>query len=104
MPKNMIKEKILSIIDKKVSTQPMDYPSAGSIFKRGKLLPAKIIDELGLKGIRYNDAQISNKHAGFIINLKNACSDDVMHLVKLINNIVYKIYKMKFKLEIELVK
>lgn len=104
MPKNMLKEKILSIINKKISTQPMEHPSAGSIFKRGKLLPAKIIDELGLKGIRYNGAQISNKHAGFIINLENACSDDVLYLIKLINNLVYKIYKIKFKLEIELVK
>ena len=104
MEKILIKEKIVSIINKKIFTQPMNYPSAGSVFKRGKYIPAKLIDDLGLKGIRYNDAQISTKHAGFIVNLGNACKNDVVHLINLINNIVYKIYKTKFELEIELVK
>ena len=71
----------------KKEKQPLEYFSAGSIYKRGNdFYPAKIIDELGFKGVSINDAEISTKHAGFIVNKKNATFDDVICLMKMIEN------------------
>lgn len=68
--------------------QPYNLPSAGSVFKRNvDIIPAKIIDDLGLKGIRIGGAMISTKHAGFIVNVDNAKSDDVNKLINLIKKI-----------------
>lgn len=65
-------------------SQPLDKPSAGSVFKRGKLLPAKIIDEFSLKGSKIGGAEISQKHAGFIVNIGSAKSADVRALISFI--------------------
>ena len=62
-----------------------------------------MIDDLGLKGYRIGGAEISNKHAGFIVNLGNARSKDVQNIIQYINNKVYKIYKIRLELEIEYV-
>lgn len=62
--------------------QPIDKPSAGSVFKRGEnFIAAKLIDECGLKGYKIGGAQISDKHAGFIINTGNATAKDVLDLI-----------------------
>ena len=80
-----IEEKMNNNFSLKKISQPYDKPSAGSIFKRkNELYPAKIIDELGLKGLRIGDAMISKKHAGFIINMGAATSRDVINLIKLL--------------------
>lgn len=100
---SLIHDRIVSAINKKVSTQPLDYPSAGSVFKRGEIIPAKVIDELGLKGVSVGDAQISTKHSGFIINLGCAKSDDVKSLINLINNKVKKEFNTTLAPEIEFV-
>ena len=56
--------------------QPIEYPSAGSTFKRGNdFITAKLIDECGLKGYQIGGAQVSEKHAGFIINKENATAE-----------------------------
>ena len=69
------------------STQPLNYPSAGSIFKRkNDIIPAKLIDSFNLKGIRIGGAEISKKHAGFIVNVDNAKSIDVRALIGYIKN------------------
>jgi len=83
-------------------TQPTE-PSAGSIFKRprAELIPAKAIDDLGLKGTRIGGASISRKHAGFIINEGGATSKDVCELIKVIRSAVYKKHKVKLELEIK---
>ena len=84
-----IKKRMDCAIEKKKSTQPLEFASAGSVFKRGKIIPAKTIDEIGLKGTRIGDAEISTKHAGFIVNLGNATSKDVKELIALIKEKVY---------------
>jgi len=99
----LIKKRISNAVHKKVSTQPINYPSAGSVFKRGNLIPAKIIDELGLKGTRIGDAQISTKHAGFIVNLGNATSNDVKQLIKLVQTKVFENYGYVLQSEIEII-
>lgn len=107
LPKVDLKEsksKIVETIDKKIMSQPLDKPSAGSIFVRSSdYIPSKIIDELGLKGLSHGGASISKKHAGFIVNDNNATSEDVKHLINTINETVFDKYNTTFDLELEIV-
>ncbi len=65
--------------------QPLEYPSAGSVFKRGNgFITAKLIEEAGLKGMSVGGAQVSEKHAGFIINRGGATAKDVLSLIDII--------------------
>ena len=83
--------------------QPIEYPNAGSTFKRGEdFITAKLIDEVGLKGYSIGDAQISEKHAGFIINKGNATAQEVLDLVKYTQDKVYEKFGKKIELEIEI--
>lgn len=92
---NLMKE--YSIARKK--TQPLEYPNAGSTFKRVEgQITAKLIDECGLKGFSVGDAEISTKHAGFVINKGNATSNDILKLVEYVKDRV----KEKFNVDIEL--
>ena len=100
---DLIKERMMSALEKKKSTQPLNYPSAGSVFKRGNIIPAKVIDELGLKSTRIGGAEISTKHAGFIVNLGNATSEDVKQLIALIKERVYTETGENLEPEIEFV-
>ena len=102
--KSLIKAKITETISKKSSTQPLNSPSAGSIFKRSNIIPARVIDELGLKGLSIGDAQISLKHSGFIINTGNATCKDVKNLIEIIKKEVYLTYGEILEEEIEFVK
>ena len=78
-------------------------PSAGSVFKRGTdYITAKLIDECGLKGYQIGGAMVSDKHAGFIVNKGNATAEDVIQLVKCIQDTVYKKKGKKIELEIEI--
>ena len=75
---------------KKCESQPCDLPNLGSVFKRvmGEeiIYPAKLIDNLGLKGVKINGAEVSRKHAGFIVNAGNATSGDVLALVEFLES------------------
>ena len=69
--------------------QPLEHPSAGSTFKRPEgLFAAKLIDDCGLRGLRVGDAQVSEKHAGFIVNLGGATASDVLALMDEVVRIV----------------
>ncbi len=84
--------------------QPIEYPSAGSTFKRGEdFITAKLIDEAGLKGYSVGDAEVSTKHAGFLINKGNATSEDVLKLVKYVQEKVYEKFGKKIELEVEII-
>ena len=73
-----IEEKINEFGKQRKAKQPLEYPNAGSTFKRGEgYITAKLIDECGLKGYSIGGAQVSEKHAGFIINKCNATSKDI---------------------------
>ncbi|MBE6610985.1 MAG: UDP-N-acetylmuramate dehydrogenase [Ruminococcaceae bacterium] len=81
--------------------QPLEFPSAGSTFKRGNgFITAQIIDEAGLKGRRVGGAQVSEKHAGFIINRGGATAEDVLALVKIIKTEVYEKFGKTIECEI----
>ena len=84
--------------------QPLEYPSAGSTFKRENgIITAKLIDEAGLKGYSIGGAQISEKHAGFIINKGNATSKDIIELIDFVKKKIYEKYNIKIKEEIEII-
>lgn len=100
--KEQIKEKINEYAKYRKEKQPIEYPSAGSTFKRGEdFITAKLIDEVGLKGYSVGGAQISEKHAGFIINTGEATSQDVLDLVKHTKEKVYEKFKKNIELEIK---
>lgn len=85
--------------------QPIEYPSAGSTFKRGTdFITAKLIDDCGLKGYQIGGAQISEKHAGFIINKENATAEDVIKLMEYTKEKVYNKFGKEIEAEIEILK
>ena len=102
--KENIKNKLDENLQSRKEKQPIEYPSAGSTFKRGEdFITAKLIDECGLKGYTIGGAQVSEKHAGFIINKNNATAEDVINLIKHVTEIVYEKTGKKINLEIEII-
>lgn len=102
--KSLIKKRINEAITKKSTTQPLNHPSAGSVFKRSTIIPAKVIDDLGLKGTKIGGAEVSTKHAGFIVNTNTATSKDVKDLINLIKEKVKSATNVDLETEIEFVK
>ena len=99
-----IKEKMNEYAKYRKEKQPIEYPSAGSTFKRGKdYITAKLIDEAGLKGYSIGGAVVSTKHSGFVINKGNATAKDVLDLVKYIKDTIEEKFDKKIELEIEIV-
>ena len=93
------------LLKKRKNSQPYDMPCAGSVFKRlcdGEIAVSKMIDEMGLKGFSVGGAQISTKHAGFIVNNAQATCKDVLDLVKYIRKKVKSSFGYDLELEIEL--
>ena len=84
-----------------MNSQPLDLPSAGSVFKRPSVgFSSKYIDDAGLKGKRIGDAMVSHKHAGFIVNMENASSKDINSLIEYIKKEVYNKYNVRLEEEI----
>lgn len=87
--KSAIKAQMEDIMGRRKSKQPLEYPSAGSVFKRPEgAFAGTLIEQCGLKGKTVGGAQVSEKHAGFIINVGGATCDDVMELVKVVQDTV----------------
>ena len=83
--KESIKSKMDDYMFRRTSKQPLDFPSAGSVFKRPQgNFAGTLIEKCGLKGTRVGGAEVSQKHAGFIINADNATCKDVEELIKLV--------------------
>lgn len=102
--KQEIQEKMNSYLAKRKEKQPLEYPSAGSSFKRKDgIITAKLIDECGLKGYQIGGAKVSEKHSGFIINYDNATAKDVLELIKYVKEKVYEKFKVKIQEEIKIV-
>jgi UDP-N-acetylmuramate dehydrogenase len=88
---NEIREKMRQLQAKRSASQPLDKPSAGSAFKRpSQGYAAALIDQAGLKGYRVGDAAVSEKHAGFAVNLGNATAQDVKNLLQQVSDIVFE--------------
>ena len=99
-----IERKMSNFLNQRKEKQPIEYPSAGSTFKRGeKFITAKLIDECGLKGYQIGGAQISEKHAGFIINKNNATSKDILDLIKYTKKKVFEKFGVQIEEEVEII-
>ncbi|MCR5175936.1 MAG: UDP-N-acetylmuramate dehydrogenase [Anaerovibrio sp.] len=86
------------------SKQPLEMPSAGSTFKRPEgYYAGTLIDSTGLKGLQVGGAQISNKHAGFVVNSGNATAQDVLDLIKEVQDRVYKEKGVKLYPEVRII-
>lgn len=102
------KEKILEVIrdrkDRRILSQPLEYPSAGSVFRNPDNIPAgKIIEDIGFKGKNVGDAYVSEKHANFIINKGKAKGIDVIALTDMIKKEVKEKYDIDLIMEQEIV-
>ena len=98
-----IKEKMEEYANYRKEKQPIEYPSAASTFKRGAdFITAKLIDEAGLKGYSIGGAEVSSKHAGFIINKGNATAKDILELIEYVKYKVEEKFNKKIELEIEI--
>lgn len=99
-----IKAKMDEYANFRKEKQPIEYASAGSTFKRGKdFITAKLIDEAGLKGLKVGDAEVSTKHAGFIINKGNATAKDILTLIEKVKEEVQKKFGKNIELEVEII-
>lgn len=100
--KDEIKAKMDDYAQQRKEKQPISLPSAGSTFKRGTdFVTAKVIDECELKGFSIGDAQVSTKHAGFVVNNGNATAEDVLRLIEHVQKVVLEKTGKKIELEIE---
>lgn len=96
--KSEIESKMRELMGRRIDKQPLEYPSAGSVFKRPEgYFAGALIEQSGLKGKRIGGAMVSEKHAGFIINYDNATTTDILELVKYCQATV----KDKFGVELE---
>lgn len=99
-----IKSKIEELRKMRIEKQPVDMPSAGSTFKRGNdFISAQLIDEAGLKGYSIGGAEVSKKHAGFIVNKGNATADDILKLIDYVIKTVYEKFGKVLELEVEVI-
>lgn len=101
--KSLIRARIQELQKLRSDKQPLNMPSAGSVFKHiGEIYPAQVLDEMGLKGLAVGGAEVSTKHAGFIVNRGNATAKDVLQLVEEIKGRVKS--ERNLDLEMEIVK
>ena len=99
-----IKEKMEENKKARIEKQPIDMPSAGSTFKRGTdFITAKLIDECGLKGYQIGGAKVSEKHAGFLINIGNATAEDMLELITYVKEQVKEKFGKTIELEIKII-
>lgn len=97
--KSRIRARMEELAEKRKEKQPLEYPSAGSTFKRPEgWFAGKLIEDAGLKGFSVGGAQVSEKHCGFIINRENATSSDIIELCRQVRDKV----KAKFGVELEM--
>ena len=86
------------------SKQPLEYPSAGSTFKRPEgYFAGTLIDKTGLKGLRVGDAMVSTKHAGFVVNAGNAKAADVLNLIDEVKRRVYEAHGVTLNPEVRII-
>lgn len=101
-------DKIKAVMDdltyKRESKQPLEYPSCGSVFKRPKgYYAGKLIQDSDLQGYKIGGAEVSTKHAGFIVNKDNATANDYIKLIKHIQAVVKDKYNVELELEVKIV-
>lgn len=102
-PEVAIREKMQELMAKRCVSQPLDLPSAGSAFKRPAVgYAAALIDQAGLKGFQIGGAAVSEKHAGFVVNLGGATAGDVRALLQAVADRVQEIHGVKLEPEVRI--
>jgi len=102
--KEAIEDVIKDRRERRLASQPLEYPSAGSVFRNPENdFAGRLIEESGLKGEKHGGAMISSKHANFIVNYKNAKADDIRYLIELAHDKVKENYDIDLKIEQEFV-
>lgn len=102
--KELIEEVIKERKQRRIASQPLEYPSAGSVFRNPEgMFAGQLIEELSLKGMKKGGAMVSDKHANFIINYKNATGEEIKELIEYVHDEVLKKYKVDMKIEQEFV-
>lgn len=95
---------ISELNEKRTTKQPLSLPSAGSTFKRPQNgYASKLIEDAGLKGLKYKGAMVSDKHSGFLVSYDNACCEDVLGLMRIVISTVYDKFGIKLEPEIKIV-
>ncbi|GGA39696.1 UDP-N-acetylmuramate dehydrogenase [Psychrobacillus lasiicapitis] len=99
-----IDAKIADLTFQRESKQPLEYPSAGSVFKRPPgYFAGKLIQDSGLQGKGYGGAEVSTKHAGFIVNKNNATATDYISTIEMVKSAVKKNFDIELELEVKIV-
>ena len=100
-----IRQRMDDLIARRKQTQPLEYPSAGSTFKRpvGNFA-GTLIEKTGLKGLSVGGAQVSEKHAGFVINIGGATCADVMELIAQVQKRVYEAHGVQLEPEVKIIR
>ena len=102
--KNILEDVIKERRQRRVESQPLEFPSAGSVFRNPEgLFAGKLIEDLGLKGKMIGGAMVSEKHANFIVNYNNANGKDIKELIELVHQKVLEEYDVDLKIEQEFV-
>lgn len=102
--KEEISEKMKELARQRNSKQPVQYPSAGSFFKRPEgYFAGKLVQDAGLKGVSVGGAQVSELHSGFIINTGEASADDIIRLMRLVQNTVYDRFGVMLEPEVRII-
>ena len=105
LDKEKIKETMNNRRDRRISSQPLNLPSAGSVFRNPEgMSSGKLIEDLGLKGYTIGGAQVSEKHANFIVNIGGATYDDILTLIEYIKEQVKEKYNIDLILEQEIIR
>ncbi len=103
--KTEINEKMKAFAISRREKQPLNLPSCGSYFKRPEgSFAGKLIEDAGLKGYRIGDAAVSEKHAGFIVNLGNATAEDVLRLEEYVKERVFSLFGVELEREVRVIK
>ena len=103
-PQDEIKAYMAELRAKRVEKQPLEYPSAGSTFKRPEgYFAGKLIMDAGLRGYSVGDAQVSGKHCGFVVNKGEATAADVLTLIKDVQETVLKQFGVKLEPEVKMI-
>lgn len=102
-PIEVIQEITNELTEKRTSKQPLNLPSAGSVFKRPEgHFAGKLIDDAGLRGLRHGDAQVSEKHCGFIVNVGKATCKEVLDLISVVQKVVKDTYDVELEREVRI--
>ena len=99
-----IRDKMTDLTFQRESKQPLEYPSCGSVFKRPEgHFTGKLIQDAGLQGYRIGGAEVSKKHAGFIVNIDGATATDYIELIRFIQDTIWELNQVRLEPEVKII-